>query len=522
MANVGTIPAVQPKEIRLAAQMITSTAPFSFLAINIYLAISASICLLLYVRWHVFNPLVQAKSFFLHTHWKPSWISRRRALLLRSKVVTSHKVLRAYVFAGRGGVRGATPTNLGLLPTQSENRPRAYVIYQTSTPGERKTNLEEVWRLRFDSKIDVVPLEMLALRRGLMSKENCDSILSEAEKLYLTLDDPYEDAMPIKDPNFFFGRQTTLETMSTKIADGQHVGIFGLRKTGKTSLALRLLEKFSDVPFIYVSCQGLDSSSSEGVLSKIARDLRSVSKQLDPKAAKSLPHRRNGLRSEIEDVLIWWKSTGRGTACVVVLDEIEELFPVGGGSENRYQLVEGRRAFNILRSLAQEHRTLSLVTIGNRPDINRINSLPWGVGLNPMFMSVSEFFSGFLSQEESAQMLRELGAWKQIEWENDALDFVYRQCGGHPFITRIFASSATQTEQRIDERIVAETAQQTRHSMRNHTIGTWYGETFDSLPDPQKKVLGLVAQSRTPMSENNVPSDLTDALTSLENYNFGA
>ena len=517
--EVGTPQTIRPREVRLASQMAAMTLADNSVAVLASMSTLILVVVLFFIRMHRNNPLVLARTFFLRTHWNPTWMSRRRALRLRSNAAVRDGARRAYVFAGHGGVRGATPSNLERLTAKSPDRLQAYVIYPASTPRERTRNLEEVLRLKFDLKIDVVPLEVPTLQRGLVN-ENCDSILFEIEMLYLTRDDPYADSMPIKDPNFFFGRQERLEDLTAKIADGQHVGIFGLRKTGKTSLAMRLLERFRNIPIIMVSCQGLDSTSSDSVLTQIARRLRDTAEQLDPKAAKSLKRRRNGLRSEIEDILIWWRATGRSGPCVVVLDEIEELYPVTGEGENRFQLSEGRKAFNILRSLAQEHRTLSLVLIGYRPDINRLDGLPWEVGANPMFMSVNEFYSGFLSRDECAQMLRDLGAWKQIEWQDSALDFVFRQCGGHPFITRIFASAATREARRIDASLVKDTARGIRETMRNNQIGAWYSETFDSLPCPEREVLGLIAGSRTPLTESAIPPDLVEALTNLENYNL--
>ena len=519
LGEAGTPQAIEPKEVRLATQMAATTVSDNPVAVVASISTLFLALMLLHIRWHRNNPLVLARTFFLRTHWNPTWMSRRRALRLRSKVAARDGTREAYVVAGHGGVRGATPSNLERYAARSKERLQAYVIYPGSTPRERTRNLDEVLRLKFDLKIDVVPLEVPTLQRGLMN-ENCDSILSEVEMLYLSREDPYADSMPIKDPNFFFGRQERLEELTAKIADGQHVGIFGLRKTGKTSLAMRLLERFRNIPIIMVSCQGLDSTSSDAVLAQIARRLRDTAEQLDPKAAKSLKQRRNGLRSEIEDVLIWWQATGRSGPCVVVLDEIEELYPVTGEGENRFQLSEGRKAFNILRSLAQEYRTLSLVLIGYRPDINRLDELPWNVGANPMFMSVNESYSGFLSHDECAQMLRDLGAWKQIEWQDDALDYVFRQCGGHPFITRMFASAATKKARRIDALLVRDTARRIRETMRNNQIGTWYGETFDSLPDPERNVLSLIAKTPTPLTENDIPRGLVDALTNLENYNL--
>ena len=207
LGNVGALQTAQPAQARLAVQMVASTLFNNPVAVLACMSTFLLAWVHLYVRWYRNNPLVLARTFFLRTHWNPTWISRRRALRLRTKAGTQGESRNAYVFAGHGGVRGATPNNLRRFATKSTDRPQAYVIYPGSTPRERKRNLEEVRKLKFDLRIDVIPLDLPTLHHGLMS-ENCDSILSEVEMLYLTLDDPYADAMPIKDPNFFLVGRT--------------------------------------------------------------------------------------------------------------------------------------------------------------------------------------------------------------------------------------------------------------------------------------------------------------------------
>ena len=49
-----------------------------------------------------------------------------------------------------------------------------------------------------------------------------------------------------------------------------------------------------------------------------------------------------------------------------------------------------------------------------RPGINRQNVLTDLVGENPMFMAYQEHFLRFLSHDDTATMLSELGRWQDI------------------------------------------------------------------------------------------------------------
>ena len=80
-------------------------------------------------------------------------------------------------------------------------------------------------------------------------------------------------------------------------------------------------------------------------------------------------------------------------------------------------------------------------------------------------------------------MIREIGRWKQIEWDEDAARRVFDYCGGHPLFTRCFASHACEEGARkaIDYPRVEETAKEIQGALRRNEIGNYYSETHLSL-----------------------------------------
>jgi hypothetical protein len=66
--------------------------------------------------------------------------------------------------------------------------------------------------------------------------------------------DVYWMSTPIQSPRHFYGRQKLLSDVASTLASSQdHVGIFGLRKMGKTSFLYRLLELLQQRSQNYVS-----------------------------------------------------------------------------------------------------------------------------------------------------------------------------------------------------------------------------------------------------------------------------
>ena len=175
----------------------------------------------------------------------------------------------------------------------------------------------------------------------------------------------------------------------------------------------------------------------------------------------------------------------------------------------------------VLRALAQELKGVVLVVIAKRPDVNRINRLPAGTGENPMFMGFREVHAGALSTDECDSMIRELGAWRGIGWDPEALRLLYHYCGGHPFVARLFASDACKQGLRT-ERITADdvehTADNIRATMRSHLIGRVYKQIHEDLRIEELDLLRRIVVGSGQLSESQLWLSQEQALTDLENF----
>ena len=153
----------------------------------------------------------------------------------------------------------------------------------------------------------------------------------------------------------------------------------------------------------------------------------------------------------------------------------------------------------VLRGLAQTQRCLVTLVIAYRPDVNRRNLLTPRLGENPMFRSFQEEYVGFLSAADSTAMVREIGQWKRILWDVEAAQRVFHYCGGHPLVTRLFASHACEAGKRktIDYARVEETAAAIQETFRRNEIGNYYKEgMWDLLREDEQRVLSLICRHR--------------------------
>ena len=202
--------------------------------------------------------------------------------------------------------------------------------------------------------------------------------------------------------------------------------------------------------------------------------------------------------------------------------KIDKFFPNREVQGSEKILAEYVQFYRVLRGLAQNKACLVTLVIAYRPDINRHNLLTAAVGENPMFKSFQEEYLGFLSPNDSTKMICEIGQWKDIVWQEQAAQKVYDYCGGHPLITRIFASLACEegTLKQIDYTRVQETAKEIKSTFRRNEIGNYYREgIWELLRDDEKQVLTLICQNKaTGLAESRLPEKLEEALTNLEQF----
>ncbi len=498
-------PSIRPKEIRMVLMIGLRSLVVPYASLGL-IAIAGPLLVVVYSRRRRGDPMQIARDFFSHTHWRVTRTWRRGAIRLESRTGST---LHALALDGVNNHEGSAE-DVDRLVTATNGRIRLYMVFPDA--DSRVQHKNQVQQLKAKLHSDVVPLDLAALQVALHN-DVCVSTLAEQEELYITREDPYFELMPIKDAGFFFGRQTELRGISSSLVQGQHIGIFGLRKTGKTSLANRLLERFRDIPIVMIQCDCFDSLLAADFLSLVTRRLHARLRKMGVV---------NGPSSDtdccdLQAVVRLWRRTGRQEPCVVILDEIDRLLPIREGVD-RNQLMEGRRVVGTLRTVAQELQALAVVAIDKRPDISRVNRLPLDAGENPMFMNLKEIYTGSLTESESREMLREIGTWRDIMWDDDALEQAFVYCGGHPLVTRLFASDACRQHKSIDLARANDVGRSIRASMHSHQIGGWYSEMVADMTVAEQDLLRYVGNASVPPAAHEVPLRFEDALTSMEHF----
>jgi serine/threonine-protein kinase len=248
----------------------------------------------------------------------------------------------------------------------------------------------------------------------------------------------------------FFGRRSMVTETATRLrTGGRHIGLFGLRKIGKTSFLYRLqsmLRNGDSCIVAHVDIERIDAiePSAEHLLWSLGEAIYDSHRQVR-RVEGLLLFGRYRLYSQVEDkgalfelfdhdIRIVLSSTRR--KLVLMFDEIEILSTRSQQSSWGASFV---RIWRLLRGLDQQiPERLSYFVTGTNPSMfehNRLHGLE-----NPVYNYFSIQYLRPLSFDDVSNLITTLGRRMGLEWQDDAVARVYETTGGHPALVRGLAS----------------------------------------------------------------------------------
>ena len=272
------------------------------------------------------------------------------------------------------------------------------------------------------------------------------SPLSEVLRQRLPTYDVFDEHDPVRG-NQLMGRDAEVAELRTRVVRGDAVGVFGLRKMGKTSLVRAVTDwldpasgtKGADQTrakssgcVLWVDAQGLvPNATADDVADELLAALRRRMRAADP--SYTLPAHRGmmGLKTAGQALL-----DAGGRLCFVI-DEYDLLFerpmrrgPIPGLSQ----------LLGLLRAWSQQDQgTVSLVLIGRDPEHLSVPQLD--LVSNPLLGWFSSMWLGPLVPPRDAELLRTLGHRVGLEVGHESAALAHLWTGGHPMLLRQFGSA---------------------------------------------------------------------------------
>lgn len=326
-----------------------------------------------------------------------------------------------------------------------------FCLIVTSSVSEE---LKKVLFARIENKNKLYPA-IIPLSQEAIETERPKSALNEVFGQWLYRRDLFNVNFPVVGRRFF-GRNRDLDELRDAISDSIPVGLFGLRKVGKTSLLKELARRAGDNGDIYVYIDLLrvpsDVKSFRWIYWKISTELfeivslnqkiRGINWKLGGRfesfldipdgfaVATAFDADLTSLLKRVQEL-----PSANRPKIVLLLDEIERLLPNAQGKEGLAGYFD---FFSYIRGVSQETDHFSLVVTGANAAISEIAQFQGRD--NPAFNFFKQVYLRLLPSPECNAMLTVLGRGMGIVFAKGAVPRIVKLTGGHPFFSRQFCS----------------------------------------------------------------------------------
>ena len=249
----------------------------------------------------------------------------------------------------------------------------------------------------------------------------------------------------LKQELYFFGRRDLIQELVNKHENGENAGIFGLRKTGKTSILYGVMRtlKRKDSLSVFIDCQTLHNQPWNMALRYV------ISKIINEGQLKQSIAEKNNIRYETEteaaiafeeDLTIILQQHLKKNL-LLIFDEIENitfdtsLTPMWKSGDSFI------RFWQVIRSLNQNQRTryqFTFLIAGTNP---RCIELPSIKGTdNPIFSLFPPQYIEPFDFDQTNEMVERLGGYMGIHFTKEVVGHLCEDFGGHPLLIRQICS----------------------------------------------------------------------------------
>lgn len=267
----------------------------------------------------------------------------------------------------------------------------------------------------------------------------------------MTTHDHYDLTRPITEPAAFYGRQAEVAELDFALDRGQSVGVFGLRKAGKTSLlnfvAAQRKDKGKPVVWLDISVLQTAEAFQLELLEKCHRIVR----ELGLKPPRLMGLTRDGHPNPAVQIGTYWVRDFNALLDVLpdrlemFVDEIDQAWPSRSnlGAEEATAVL---RCLTQLRGVVQSREAggkhgIGIVCAGVDPAIFEKPLLEGRDNLLYKFARLS--FLSPMKRHEMQEMVRSLGKRMALRYsDHQSIDFLFQEFGGHPLLTRKACSVA--------------------------------------------------------------------------------
>lgn len=300
---------------------------------------------------------------------------------------------------------------------------------------------------------------------------------------------------PLRKDLYFFGRSQLLQEIINKHRAGEHTGLFGLRKSGKTSIIFAI-ERHLQVhggEFLSIDCE---SPSIHGLrwyelLERLITQYKIIrGSKYRIQSGGSRYTEKTAAESFADDILGIYKA-GKPTPLLILFDEVERISPATASSVHWRDGSDFVLFWQTLRAFYQRNQeTFTYMLVGTNPSC--VEEAIIAGSENPLFGSIPSQYVPSFTVEQTREMVRKLGRYMGLQFDEMLYSKLVEDFGGHPFLIRQFCSRIHEAckgdrPTRVDKALyqnVMRTFQRTAIDYLAMIVGVlrdWYPDEYDML-----------------------------------------
>jgi len=268
---------------------------------------------------------------------------------------------------------------------------------------------------------------------------NSWTVRNQFQKYFLSVD-RYKYTLPLREDSYFFGRSGEIGQLLDFTKRNENAAVFGLRKTGKTSLLMKFKRTVERDKRHMVEI--FDAQRPSFRKRSWNQALKYISDRLLKRAEieHDLPYSELDAAENFSEVVSLLFSSGKCSRLTIIIDEIEWMTP--GTAANKHWDSDFLEFWQVIRTTQVDLQHLNVILAGVNPAIAEESR--FGDYQNPLFGIVTPIFLRGLIRAESDDLVQKIGKIVGLSFEQSALDSLYSQYAGHPLLTRLACSHVAQ------------------------------------------------------------------------------
>ena len=332
------------------------------------------------------------------------------------------------------------PRNLDIFDKirdiNSSERFEEVCVIMVSNDNNIENNLKELTANNAETRI-VVPFTFSELRK----KGSTSMILNRMREYFFTRD-LFAFYSPLQKDLYFFGRKEITSTVVSRHLSFENTGIFGLRKSGKTSIlyAVKRTNDLRNSASVLVECE--DTSILQRrwneVLFYIVKSLYKDYK-VEYEGIEENYTKKNASELFLQDLIDFKEKSGR-KSILLLFDEVERITYGVSDIEHWRDDIDFVMLWRTIRANFQNAQNLfSYVLSSTNP--TAVEASKFGTSENPIASHTENYYIGQFDVEQTYEMISKLGGFMGLNFDREIAAYLTRDYGGHPFLMRHVCST---------------------------------------------------------------------------------